>query len=73
MHTRATGGLDDGAGGGYIDPLSPQPTELPYWTLELAFPLHGTVAHGGLLDGARDAAHPIDMQAFGEKYRSPFS
>ena len=63
--SRATGGLDNGAGGGYIDPLSPQPTELPYWTLELAFPLYGTTTHGGLLDGARDGAHSMDMQAFG--------
>ena len=83
-----TGGLDDGAGGGYIDPLTPQvcnflllshflsknlkctilrqdrlgtdvrkvetkdrfaaqPKELPHWTLELAFPLHGSATHGG--------------------------
>ena len=55
--SHALGGLDDGVGGGFIDPLSPPPVgegELPYWTLELAFPLHSSSSpsHGGLLDGS---------------------
>jgi hypothetical protein len=56
----ALGGMDDGSGGGYIDPLSPPPPERPYWTLELAFPLRSSSAndqpHGGLLDGSRGGA-----------------
>ena len=53
--------MDDGSGGGYIDPLSPPPPDRPYWTLELAFPLRSSPAdaaqpHGGLLDGVIDAA-----------------
>lgn len=59
--SHALGGLDDGSGGAYIDPLSPPPPERPYWTLELAFPLHSSPAgaaqpHGGLLDGSRGGA-----------------
>jgi hypothetical protein len=46
--SHALGGLDDGAGGGFIDPLSPQPAGLPHWTLELAFPLRASAAHGGV-------------------------
>ena len=76
--SHALGGMNDGSGGGYIDPLSPA-LELPHWTLELAFPLHASPPgaaqpHGGLLDGPGrcDACQPLDMQRFdpnrGAKY-----
>jgi hypothetical protein len=29
------------------DRFAAQPKELPHWTLELAFPLHGSATHGG--------------------------
>eukprot|EP01051_Picozoa_sp_SAG22_P007863 SAG22_NODE_570_length_9013_cov_4.251739_8_plen_517_part_00 len=59
--SHALGGLDDGSGGGFIDPMSPPPAELPYWTLELAFPIHASrpgaaQPHGGLLDGSLSGA-----------------
>ena len=71
--SHALGGMDDSVSGGDIDPLSPQPAGLPYWTLELAFPLHASPPgaaqpHGGLLDGPGqcEACHSdeLDMETF---------